>query len=345
VEFLRRNQADSDYAGNNQNFSQSYQNLILKILQKLIIQLKIIRDNLREILDYFTVNPHLLNTSRKKQVDYHLFEKFPRYENYPTTEAREKAIHEFITTDEVNLEAVFWNNANHKSLISPLMEDEEGLVINSIVVAPNTNKFHVFIEDTIIRKIGLINDIAAKIIAEIMSRISMAQRRGTTSSNQRRIITVVLNPNECYFVNKLYKYNLQTFLTLTEGEKILSFKDVNEIFKFYLTFIEKQEGTNDFIRLDSNQTYSMIENNIVLILKILKNLVKIGSDSYFQYLQQFFDVFAGGSMQTQGGGAYLYKLACEIILKNLIILMQKLPEKLDKFHFLYDEDSNVHMFI
>jgi len=25
--------------------------------------------------------------------------------------------------------------------------------------------------------------------------------------------------------------------------------------------------------------------------------------------------------------------------------MQKLPEKLDKFHFLYDEDNNVHMFI
>jgi len=70
-------------------------------------------------------------------------------------------------------------------------------------------------------------------------------------------------------------------------------------------------------------------------------------------LQQFFELFAGGSKQdgsrgdSQNGGhnLYLYKLAVEIILKNLIILMQKLPEKLDKFHYLYDENNNIHMFI
>lgn len=140
---------------------------------------------------------------------------------------------------------------------------------------------------------------------------------------------------------------------LTESEKFVTFKEVNDSLKFYLNFVQREENAGDIIKLDANQTYSMIENNIGLILKIMKNLVKIGSDSYFHYLQQFFELFAGGSRQdgsrtdsTNGGhNLYLYKLAVEIILKNLIILMQKLPEKLDKFHYLYDEDNNIHMFI
>lgn len=91
------------------------------------------------------------------------------------------------------------------------MEDEEGLVINSIVITANANKFHVFIEDTIIRKIGLINDIAGRIISDIMSRSSAAQRSRQTNINQKKTIQHALNSNEIYFVNKLYKYNLQTY--------------------------------------------------------------------------------------------------------------------------------------
>ena len=84
------------------------------------------------------------------------------------------------------------------------MEDEEGLVINSILVAPATNKLNQQIEESILKKICLINDIAARIISEIMSRHA-ANRVNRQSSNQRKITSVHLNDNEIYFVNKLYK--------------------------------------------------------------------------------------------------------------------------------------------
>lgn len=90
------------------------------------------------------------------------------------------------------------------------MEDEEGLVINSILVAPATNKLNQQIEESIIKKICLINDISARIISEIMSRHAM-NKVGRQATNQKRITSVQLLPNEIYFVNKLYKYNLQTF--------------------------------------------------------------------------------------------------------------------------------------
>jgi len=96
----------------------------------------------------------LLQNKNKKQINDILFEKLPRYENFTSETQKDKAVHEYLMNDDVNLESVFWNSSNQRSLISPLMEDEEGLVINSIVVAPNTNKFNVFIEDTIIRKIA-----------------------------------------------------------------------------------------------------------------------------------------------------------------------------------------------
>lgn len=117
VEFLRRNGLEHDFGG--ASYSQSYQNLILKILQKLIIQLKMIRDNLKEVMDYFKANPTLLNNKNKKLVNDTLFEKLPRYENYSTTEERDKGVQDYIMNDEIDLENVFLNNSNQRSLISP----------------------------------------------------------------------------------------------------------------------------------------------------------------------------------------------------------------------------------
>lgn len=86
---------------------------------------------------------------------------------------------------------------------------------------------------------------------------------------------------------------------------------------------------------------------MVVILKILKNLVKVGSDTYPQYFQLFFDIFAGTHSQRpdDGSGHYMYTIFCDILIKNLMNLIDSLPETLDKFHYLYDEDLNIHVFI
>ena len=117
VDHIKRYCIDQEYNGN--SYSQTYQNLILKILQKLIIQLKIKRNSLREIIDHFKQNSSQTPNKSKKQIYEMLFEKLPRYENYANEEERQKAFHNFLMNDEINLESVFWNNSNQKSLISP----------------------------------------------------------------------------------------------------------------------------------------------------------------------------------------------------------------------------------
>ena len=83
------------------------------------------------------------------------------------------------------------------------------------------------------------------------------------------------------------------------------------------------------------------------LLKILKNLVKLGADTYPQYFQQFFDIFSGTNSHKpeDSSGIYMYTIFCEILIKNLMNLIDRLPETLDKFHFLYDDELNIHVFI
>ena len=57
------------------------------------------------------------------------------------------------------------------------MEDEEGLVINSIVISPNSKKLSLFIDENILMRIGLLNEISNKILKEILFRLYIEVRK------------------------------------------------------------------------------------------------------------------------------------------------------------------------
>ena len=129
---------------------------------------------------------------------------------------------------------------------------------------------------------------------------------------------------------------------------LLSFKNHSDPLRFSMNFVDLNiHKPRVLLRIDTRQIYSMIEDNIVIILKILKNLVKLGADTYPNYFQYFFDIFSGTnhSKPEENTGLYMYSLFCQILINNLMRLIDKLPEQLDEFHFLYDKDINIHIFI
>lgn len=141
---------------------------------------------------------------------------------------------------------------------------------------------------------------------------------------------------------------MEIYYQLTIKSALTSFKELNDPLRFNINFVEiKINSLKVVLRLDNRQLYYMIENNIVVILKILKNLVKLGADTYPQYFQQFFDIFSGTNSHKpeDSSGIYMYTIFCEILIKNLMNLIDRLPETLDKFHFLYDDELNIHVFI
>ena len=95
-----------------------------------------------------------------------------------------------------------------------------------------------------------------------------------------------MGDTENYLLNKIYKYNLEIYYQLTIKSALTSFKELNDPLRFNINFVEiKINALKVVLRLDSRQMYYMIEDNIIVILKILKNLVKLGADTYPQYFQ------------------------------------------------------------
>ena len=82
-----------------------------------------------------------------------------------------------------------------------------------------------------------------------------------------------------YFLRKMYKYNLEIFYQLTLSPKLSNLKEVPDPLKLKIDFIDRQME-DQIYRLDSRQVYFLIEDNIQIIFQILKNLVKIGHDTY-----------------------------------------------------------------
>lgn len=325
-------------------------NLMLKILQKMVIQMKIVRNNHRNINEFLEKNEGKEISERNKVFDQMLFNKMPRYENFTNEDEFQAAIDKYLMNDEIDLDSAFLCTASQSkaSYVSPLLEDEEGLVVNSVAIHPCSQKLSLSLDENVLVRINHLNEISAKLTTIIMfNKLKQGDSifKRNMSSNMK-IFYQTLDHTELYLIKKMYKYNLEIFYQLTINPGLTNFKQMTDPLKFDTEFIERK-FEDGLYRLDSRHLYFMIEGNIKIIFKILKNLVKLGSDSYPQYFQQFFDIFTGTNTQIPGknNGLYMYTIFCEILIRNLMFLLDNLPENVDKSHFLYDEELNIHVFM
>lgn len=137
-------------------------------------------------------------------------------------------------------------------------------------------------------RIEKLNDIASKILKDILAKLVLERKLGQLQPASTTIYQS-LGDNEFYLLNKIYKYNLELFYQFTIKSPINASKelnDQNDPYRFAVNFVElRSQNMKMVVKLDKRQIHQVIENNMVIILKVLKNLVKVGSDTYPQYFQ------------------------------------------------------------
>ena len=145
--------------------------------------MKIIRNNHMEIIQFLDKSGGSEAIKNGKLEEQKLFNNLPRYEKFDEEEAFRAAVDKYFETEEIDLENVFFCNSNQRTYISPLLEDEEGLVINSIVISPNSKKLSLFIDENILMRIGLLNEISNKILKEILFRLFTEVKKQQSQTN------------------------------------------------------------------------------------------------------------------------------------------------------------------
>lgn len=352
----------------------NYHLFLNRLLQKMIIHLKITRDQVQELHTFLASCD--ANTSPEKEAksnDDVLFREMPRFEECPDQATLDAKILNFINRTEgmLNDNSTYYYHGNQKMKPSPLMEDKEGFVMNSLTIN-NKYKTHIqsFTEDNIYKRIALLNEISSMLFLE------MANQNFETRTNQGRpsyyahephlqtrlYIYQVYTDNELQHLRKMYKLNLEIFTVLTAETKNL--KDNVELLRFNCAIFERVEKDKD-IRMDQRQLYMLLSENLPLILVILKNFVR-HLDIYPHLFYMFFDSFSGTDILAQLGnyegrqanpqqnpqgqnnerfiGLYTFSLYSRLFIKHILVMFNKLPEKLDHFHYLYDKDINIHYF-
>lgn len=150
---------------------RSYQAYLMRLLNKVIIQLKITRDYVIELMNYLAVNESKVNTEKaSKIVEDIVFSEMPRFEDNPGPEEVQNRILKFIDKSIPHLqdETVFYYHYFQKVKTGPLMEEKEGFLMESQPINPkNKVNVHSYIEDNIFKKISILNDLSSLLFLEI----------------------------------------------------------------------------------------------------------------------------------------------------------------------------------
>lgn len=364
------------------NSTQKYEvylNFLTRLLHKVIMLLKNTRDQVQELMKFLaTCEPsHYSEKEPSKSADDLLFKDLPRFEECPTEEILQSKIMNYINKSEhvVNDDSTYYYHINQRTKPSPLLEDKESLILNSLIFnSKHRAQIQNFIEENIYKKIHILNEISSLLFLEMVNitfNPSMLPLRSSYYTHDQAIYPMHVQPKqyvyqlysekELYYLKQLYKLNLEIFMALNQDTKNL--KDNVEMLKFDCRLFERFDKERD-IRMDQRQLYMLFNENLPLILSILKNFVR-NVDIYPQLFYVFFDCFCGTDFLQQvinydtrqnpaanqpGGqtekftGLYTLSLLSKLFIKHLMVMFNKLPEKLDQFHFLYDKDINIHYF-
>lgn len=350
-----------------------YHQFVSRLLQKMIMQLKITRDQVQELQMFLASCDATTSPDKEaKSNDDVLFREMPRFEECMSQEALDAKIMNFINKTEgmLNDNSTYYYHGNQKMKPSPLMEDKEGFVINSLTIN-SKYKAHIqsFTEDNIYKRIAYLNDITSMLFLELANMGFDARALPGRPSyyahephlQVRPYVYQIYTDSQMTHLRRMYRLNLQIFTVLTTETKNL--KENVELLRFNCNIFERVEKDKD-VRMDQRQLYMLLSDNLPLILVILKNFVR-HLDIYPHLFYMFFDSFSGTDILAQLGnydrqanvnqnpqqpanekftGLYTFSLYSRLFIKHILVMFNKLPEKLDQFHYLYDKDINIHYF-
>lgn len=346
-----------------------YSAFLARVLQKLVVQLKVTRDHVEELMAYLAqANVRESAERGTKIIDELVFKEMPRYEENPSPQAMQEKVLQFIGKTEQLLadDSIFYYHNHYRTVVSPLMEDKEGFMMNSYPVNPNMKlSINNFIEEYLFKRVALLNDVSMILFLEL-ANLSFDSRTATRRApddgqggTQRVSYYYQTYPEtELSTLRKMYRYTLEIFHAFAQDPQHM--KESPDSFRFSTAPFERVDK-DEIIRMDQRQLYQLFEECLPLFFLTLKKLYR-SVDIYPQLYYIFFDCFVGTDFQQQAStperppagqpaqperpmqnnGLYMLNLLSELFIRYIMIMVSKLPEKLDSFHFLYDKDINIH---
>lgn len=346
--------------------SSRYQLFLQRILQKLLIQLKILRDNVKDLKDYMINCPVKLGTEKgTKLVEEKVFKEMPRYEDFGGDLPPSKVKEYFDRTESMLEEdsVFYYLNFQQAFKLSSLLEDREGIYINNCTLNPSYKlQLKEFLEETVFKRLIVLNDLMSLVLLELAT-VSTEPKKFTEPEMRparlfRNAYKFTYNQEREYpILKKMYKYNIQIFMYMTQDHTFA--RDKWDSVKFNAAIFERVHKDGKEILMDKRQLYMMIEENLQYIFISMKNLIR-STDQFPTIFHVFFDCFTGTTLSPlndksaqlpapgQEGdqkGLYAFCFMSELILKYSIVMFNEFPEKLDSYHFLYDKDINAHFLI
>ena len=239
---------------------------------------------------------------------------------------------------------------------------QNSLIIENEHITKRTN----FIEDNIVRKLNVVNELIVKVYKQYKKVQIFANMPKTSENTDKKkdvYHSVRLTYPELNRISKIYKYNLKIFeLIIThskiyEGEKLIESVKFNFIDLMFWTvsiYVHREEGINHKFITNYRQIYQIINENALHVIQTFKNIYKTNIENYIYFYQVIFGVFGAFDARTSDQNAkndkyyiakfkYINKAFNEVMIYKLIKILQ--AEEIEYFDPIYDEEFENRIYI
>ena len=307
--------------------------IVTKILEKLILKFKQIKEKIVEINTYLGTKYHE-NTEKNPMLLSNLPTRVESFLENDDSEWSKKKL-DYIENYDSNIDNYLFAQSwiHYKTLT--IYEDEDELVINCWTINPSTvNEYLKEIKDKIVPalfdSIRLVIDFISN-----SSQYSYAAQQGGQPRAQAK-----LGEEECYLLGKLLKYGLLC-MDLLHNTKNPS-EDKEKMMNFFLIFVSLQEPKN---------IKDIFETNFKSLFDITLKYSKYGSEESLQNLlsplidsPKVYEKTPFMKQYHQQIG-YNWKVFAEILIKQLFLKLENSPDELGPFHPYYEYHQEFHSII
>ena len=318
---------------------KKYEEFLANLFNQLTKYLKIVYKDSKELLDCLSLH---FKESTEPEATLNHISKLNKQEMVQFIKERSKDIldEELITRD------TFYSKFDNKILIQ-----------NSVIVEnEHITKLSTFLEDNVVRKLNVVNELITKVFKQYKKIQILANAKDPIDHKATETLhTIYLEYPEFTLLSKVYKYNLRIYEFIITNCKIYDNEKLIESVKFsfldLIFWVVDMQTNREEIKIHNfainyRQIYQIIKENSVDIIKVFKNIYKTTIENYIYYYQVIFGVF--GAFDTRvtdnaeksdnyytNRAKLVNKAFNEVVILKLIKVLQ--AEEIEYFDPLYDE--------
>lgn len=325
--------------------------LLSKVLRKMILKLKQIKEKLAEIHEYLRTHPNKVSDNGYHEKGKLYFSSLPSW-GPKDDEWLDKRL-DFIEKDNLNLDWHLFPQSVYMYTLT-IYEDDDDLVVNSVVITFSTisdflKELKESIFPALLESIKIIINYTSNAYQNIQGQQSMQQRPQQTK----------LSEDDVMNLGKFFKYGLQCLERLQNLEKMQAERQAQNAQQHSQGSTTTTSSSSTSEQASSSKAASddkdRLQNflNIFLHLpdkKGLNDILELNFDSFLRMLliitknwsENLLAAFFGHFLCSQQHNC---KIFAEVLTKNLLLRIENTPEELHEFHPFYEFKDNYHFLI